>query len=221
MRAKPDRVAKLTAVTSPKPRAWAENGRPPRPADVAERAFGSLLQMAEPDDAERPGLLVTPARAARAWAELTDGYRETVDLTTFDADGYDEIVAVSRLPFYSLCEHHLLPFHGYAHIGTCRARAFSAARSSPGSWTYTRAGSSCRNGSRARLPNALSTSSSRVVVVVIDAEHLCMTMRGVQKPGSYTRTSVVPGIFREKVEARRSPRAVPSGLTKAGQQDKR
>jgi hypothetical protein len=66
MTAKPDRVAKLTAVTSPKPRAWAENGRPPRPADVAERAFRSLLQLAEPDDAERPGFRVTPARAARA-----------------------------------------------------------------------------------------------------------------------------------------------------------
>ena len=66
MRAKPDRVAKLTAVTSPKPRAWAENGRPPGPADVAERAFRSLLQLAEPDDTERPGLLVTPgARRAR------------------------------------------------------------------------------------------------------------------------------------------------------------
>jgi len=66
MTAKPDRVAKLTAVTSPKRRAWPENGRPPQPADVAERAFRSLLQLAEPDDAERPGLLVTPARAERA-----------------------------------------------------------------------------------------------------------------------------------------------------------
>jgi hypothetical protein len=78
MRAKPDRVAELTAVTSPKPRAWSENGRPPAPADVAERAFRSMLQLAEPDDTERPGLLVTPARAARAWAELTAGYREVL-----------------------------------------------------------------------------------------------------------------------------------------------
>jgi hypothetical protein len=69
MTAKPDRVARLTAVTSPKRRAWPENGRPPRPADVAERAFRSLLQLAEPDDVERPRLLDTRPRAARAWVE--------------------------------------------------------------------------------------------------------------------------------------------------------
>ena len=69
MTAKPDRMARLTAVTSPKPRAWAENGRPPRPADVAERAFRSLLQLAEPDDAERPGLRIFREKAeARAEA---------------------------------------------------------------------------------------------------------------------------------------------------------
>jgi hypothetical protein len=209
-------------VTSPKPRAWAENGRPPGPADVAERAFRSLLQLAEPDDTERPGLLVTPARAARAWAELTAGYRETVDLTIFDAGGYDEIV-VSRLPSYSLCEHYLPPFHGYAHIGTCRARAFSAARSSPGSWTYTRAGSSCRNGSRARLPNALSTSSvprrrrrrdRRRAPLHDDARRSEARVLHADQRGARH-------LSREGRGARRTPRAVPSGLTKAGQQDKR
>ena len=202
MTAKPDRVAKLTAVTSPKRRAWVENGRPPQLADVAERAFRSLLQLAEPDDAERPGLLDTPARAARAWAELTAGYRETVDLTTFDADGYDEIVAVSRMPFYSLCEHHLLPFHGYAHIAYLPgSRILGLSKFARLVDLYAR---------RLQLQERLTSQiAERLVdeldprgVVVIEAEHLCMTMRGVQKPVSYTRTSVVRGIFREKAEAR-------------------
>lgn len=148
MTAKPDRVAKLTGVTSP---------------------------------------------------ELTAGYRETVDLTTFAADGYDEIVAVSRLPFYSLCEHHMLPFHGYAHIAYLpgsRIRGLSKfARLVD---LYAR---------RLQLQERLTSQIAerlvdeldpRGVVVVIEAEHLCMTMRGVQKPVSYTRTSVVRGIFREK-----------------------
>ena len=206
MTAEPDRVfsgAKLAAVTSPKRRAWAENGRPPQLADVAERAFRSLLQLAEPDDAERPGLLDTPARAARAWAELTAGYRETVDLTTFDADGYDEIVAVSRMPFYSLCEHHLLPFHGYAHIAYLPgSRILGLSKFARLVDLYAR---------RLQLQERLTSQIAerlvdaldpRGVVVVIEAEHLCMTMRGVQKPGSYTRTSVVRGVFREKAEAR-------------------
>jgi GTP cyclohydrolase IA len=188
MTAKPDRVAKLTAVTSPKPRAWAENGRPPRPA--------------EPDDAERPGLLVTPARAARVGGAHRRLPRDRGP-DHLCADGYDEIVAVSRLPFYSLCEHHLLPFHGYAHIAYLPgSRILGLSKFARLVDLYAR---------RLQLQERLTSQIAerlvdeldpRGVVVVIEAEHLCMTMRGVQKPVSYTRTSVVRGIFREKAEAR-------------------
>jgi GTP cyclohydrolase I len=126
-----------------------------------------------------------------------------VDLTTFAADGYDEIVAVSRLPFYSLCEHHLLPFHGYAHIAYLPgSRIIGLSKFARLVDLYAR---------RLQLQERLTSQIAerlvdeldpRGAVVVIEAEHLCMTMRGVQKPESYTRTSVVRGIFREKAEAR-------------------
>jgi GTP cyclohydrolase I len=170
---------------------------------VAREAYRDLLAVAEPGTCDRDGLTETPERAARAWAELTKGYTAEPDLKTFEADGYDEIVAVSRIPFYSLCEHHLLPFHGHAHIAYLPHRRIIGlskfarlvdlyARRLQVQERLTRQIADC-------LVDALNPAG---VVVVIEAEHLCMAMRGVERPGAHTRTSVVRGVFRDKPEAR-------------------
>lgn len=145
----------------------------------------------------------TARRAALAWAELTSGYLAEPDLTTFDANGYDEIVAVGAIPFYSLCEHHLLPFHGTAHVAYLPgARILGLSKFVRVVELYAR-----RLQVQERLTAQVAEHLVRVldprgVVVVLRAEHLCMAMRGVNTPGALTTTSVVRGRFRESDAAR-------------------
>jgi GTP cyclohydrolase I len=147
--------------------------------------------------------LDTPARAEAAWVELTSGYFAAPDLTTFAANGYDEIVAVSGIPFYSLCEHHLLPFHGVAHVAYLPAdRILGLSKFARLVHVHTR-----RLQVQERLTMEIAdhldqTLSPRGVAVVLQAEHLCMAMRGVQTPGTTTTTSVMRGRFRESDSAR-------------------
>lgn len=170
---------------------------------VARGAFARLLDVAEPQ--VRPGTKETPARAARAWLDLTAGYAVDVRrlLKCFDAEGHDEMVVVRGIPFYSLCEHHLLPFHGEAHVGYIPdghivglskvARLVDA---------YAR-----RLQVQERMTDQIADAlcdhvKARGVIVVVKATHLCMSMRGVQKPGALTVTSVVRGILKEDQRAR-------------------
>lgn len=168
---------------------------------MEEVAYEALLSSVEPD--RRPGTAHTPARAAAAWRELTSGYDADPTLTVFPADGYDEIVAVAPLPFYSLCEHHLLPFHGSAHI------AYLPGDSILGLSKFVRLVDvyARRLQVQERLTaqiadHLLAALQPRAVAVVLRAEHLCMSMRGVQKAGALTTTSVVRGRFRESGAAR-------------------
>jgi GTP cyclohydrolase I len=166
----------------------------------AEHAYQALLANV-PHSTEH--LDDTPARAARAWDELTAGYYAEPELTTFPAEGYDEVVAVSSIPFYSLCEHHLLPFHGTAAIAYLPGeRILGLSKFARLVDLYAR---------RLQLQERLTAQIAdhlvdlldpRGVVVLLRGEHLCMTMRGVQKPGAYTTTSVVRGRFRESAPAR-------------------
>ena len=202
MRAKPDRVARLTLVTSPKRRAWPENDRPPRPADVAERAFRSLLQLAEPDDAERPGLLVTPARAARVGgAHRRLPQDRGPDHLCCRRLRRDRRRIATAVLFALRAPPAAVPWLR-AHRVPAGSRILGLSKFARLVDLYAR---------RLQLQERLTSQIAerlvdeldpRGVVVVIEAEHLCMTMRGVQKPVSYTRTSVVRGIFREKAEAR-------------------
>ena len=150
------------------------------------------------EDPQREGLLNTPARMGRAWKELLSGMSEDPRehlRTTFDV-GTDEIVLVRDIPFYSVCEHHLLPFYGHAHVGYIprggRVTGLSKlARVVEG---YAR-----RPQVQERLTGQIADALDEVlepqgVIVVVEAEHMCMTMRGISKPGSSTVTSALRGI---------------------------
>jgi GTP cyclohydrolase IA len=174
----------------------------PRPYDAAgvERAVRDLLY-AVGEDPEREGLRDTPARVARAYAEVFAGLRADpgeVLSTVFDL-GHEEMILVRDIEVYSTCEHHLVPFHGVAHVG------------------YIPNASGCITGLSklarlvdlyARRPQVQERLTSQVadalmehlrprgVIVVVECEHLCMAMRGVRKPGSRTVTSAVRGEMR-------------------------
>ncbi len=159
-----------------------------------------LLAMGE--DPEREGLHDTPQRVARAWAEMTAGLRqraEDVLTTTFDI-GHDEIVLVKDLELWSVCEHHLVPFTGRAHVGYIphdSGRITGLSKLARLVDVYAR-----RPQVQERLTTQIAEAMSRIlqprgVIVVIEAEHLCMTMRGVRKPGSRTVTSAVRGQLRD------------------------
>jgi GTP cyclohydrolase I len=178
------------------------------PTEAAASAYEALVGLAG-DSVTRDGLRDTPMRAARAWADLTAGYREPPpDLKTFDAD-HDEVVVVSPIPFYSLCEHHLLPFHGQAHVAYIPAgRIVGLSKFARVVYHFAR---------RLQVQERLTTQVADYIeeglnggtntapvglAVVIQAEHLCMSMRGAQVPGAITTTSVMRGAFRDKGAAR-------------------
>src|SRR3954447_17021495 len=175
-------------------------------AGRAEAAVRELL-IAVGEDPDRPGLKDTPARVARAYAETFAGLGQDpgeILSTTFDED-HDELVLVKDTPMYSTCEHHLVPFHGVAHIGYIpgedgRVTGLSKlARLVEG---YARR-PQVQERMTAQIADALADAlKPRGVLVVIEAEHLCMAMRGIRKPGSTTVTSAARGIFRDNAATR-------------------
>lgn len=159
------------------------------------------------EDPDRDGLQSTPDRVARMYAEVCSGLREDPAIhlkTTFEAD-HDELIMVRDIPLYSLCEHHLVPFLGKAHVGYIpnedgRITGLSKlARLVDG---YSK-----RPQVQERLTSQVADAlvealDPRGVIVVIEARHLCMEMRGIRKPGAETVTSTVRGIFREDPRTR-------------------
>jgi len=167
----------------------------------AEAAVRELL-CAVGEDPDREGLKETPARVARAWAEVTAGLRqrpEDVLTTTFDL-GHDEMVLVRDIELWSLCEHHLVPFTGVAHVGYIPAASGKITGLSKLARlvdVYAR-----RPQVQERLTTQVADAMAEIleargVIVVIEAEHLCMTMRGVRKAGARTVTSAMRGQMRE------------------------
>jgi len=170
---------------------------PPFDQARAEAAVRELL-IAVGEDPEREGLSDTPARVARAYRELLVGMRmapEDVLTTTFDA-GHDEMILVKDIELWSMCEHHLVPFTGVAHIGyipNSNGRITGLSKLARLVDLYAR-----RPQVQERLTTQIAEAlmeilEARGAIVVIEAEHLCMTMRGVRKPGSRTVTSAVRG----------------------------
>lgn len=157
-------------------------------------------------DPSRAGLRETPGRFARSMQELTSGYRDDHKTwwKTFDAEGADQMVCQWNIPLYSLCEHHLLPFVGYAHIGYIpRNEICGLSKLKRVVDRYAR-----RLQVQERLTKQIAKFLNkhldpRGVMVVIEAEHLCMTMRGVQAPGTRTTTSAVLGDFLDPSEGSR------------------
>jgi GTP cyclohydrolase I len=172
---------------------------PPFDQERAAAAVRELLA-AMGEDPEREGLKDTPARVARAYAELTQGLRMTAEdvlTTTFDL-GHDEMVLVRDIELWSMCEHHLVPFTGVAHVGYIPAETGKITGLSKLARlvdVYAK-----RPQVQERLTTQVADSlmeilEARGVIVVIEAEHLCMTMRGVRKAGARTITSAVRGIM--------------------------
>nr|WP_323791945.1 GTP cyclohydrolase I FolE [Nocardioides sp.] len=167
--------------------------------DRAAAAIRELL-FAIGEDPDREGLRETPARVARAYAEVTGGLRQTPEevlTTTFDL-GHDEMVLVRDIELWSMCEHHLVPFTGVAHVGYIPATSGKITGLSKLARlvdVYAK-----RPQVQERLTTQVADSLMRIldargVVVVIEAEHLCMTMRGVRKAGARTITSAVRGVM--------------------------
>jgi GTP cyclohydrolase I len=169
-------------------------------APRVEAAIRELL-LGVGEDPDREGLRDTPARVARAYAETFAGLRqgpEDVLTTTFDL-GHDEMVLVKDIELYSTCEHHLVPFHGVAHVGYIPGpdgRITGLSKLARLVDVYAR-----RPQVQERLTSQVADAlveflTPRGVIVVIECEHLCMSMRGVHKPGSRTVTSAVRGQMR-------------------------
>ncbi|MCF6137581.1 GTP cyclohydrolase I FolE [Pseudalkalibacillus berkeleyi] len=158
------------------------------------------------EDPEREGLLDTPKRVARMYEEVFQGLNQdpSEHFKTVFGEDHEELVLVKDIPFYSMCEHHLVPFFGKAHVAyipkggkvtglSKLARAVEAVTKRPQL--------------QERITSTIADSLLRSlqphgVMVIIEAEHMCMTMRGVKKPGSQTITSAVRGIFEEDQAAR-------------------
>ena len=172
--------------------------------DKIKDAITSIIE-AIGDDPNREGLVDTPRRIAEMYADIFRGMQEDPEehlKVGFD-EGHQEMVIAKDIPFYSMCEHHFLPFHGIAHIGYIpNGRVVGASKLSRVVEVFAR---------RPQLQERLTTQIAdtfvnalqpKGVAVIMEAEHLCMTMRGIRKPGSKMVTSAMRGLFRERAATR-------------------
>jgi GTP cyclohydrolase IA len=196
----------VTAAGGPPVGAASTNGRRGVDRPRAEAAVRELL-FAVGEDPDREGLRETPGRVARAYEEIFAGLYEEPDAVlekTFD-EQHQELILVKDIPIFSTCEHHLVPFHGVAHIGyipSPSGRVTGLSKIARVADLYAR-----RPQVQERLTGQIADAlvrklEPRGVIVVIDAEHLCMGMRGVRKPGSRTTTSAVRGMLRSSSTSR-------------------
>lgn len=172
----------------------------------AEAAVRELL-IAVGEDPEREGLLDTPARVARAYREIFAGLHEdpTAVLNKTFSEDHQELVLVREIPIYSTCEHHLVPFYGVAHIGYIpgeSGQVTGLSKLARLADMYAK-----RPQVQERLTSQIADAlvdklGAQSVAVVIEAEHLCMAMRGIRKPGAVTTTSAVRGGFKTSAASR-------------------
>lgn len=186
----------------------AASGPSSTPVDLVriEAAVREIL-IAIGEDPERDGLLQTPARVARSYAEIFGGL--SIDpseaLSTTFEQNHDELILVKEIPVYSVCEHHLVPWHGTAAVGYLPGRDGRITGLSKLARVVD--GFARRPQVQERLTQQVADAVNarlqpRGVIVVVDAEHLCMAMRGVRKPGARTVTSAVRGILRSDPRTR-------------------
>jgi len=182
------------------------DARPPHAVDLPriERAVREILA-AVGENPDREGLRETPARVARMYAELLSGLHQDPreHLKKFFREKYDEIVLVRDISFNSLCEHHLLPFYGNAHIGYIpNGRVIGLSK-----LARVVEGVARRPQVQERMTETIADLlveelDAKGVAVVVEAAHSCMTIRGVCKPGSVCVTSAMKGIFRANLSSR-------------------
>lgn len=170
-----------------------------------EKAVREIIE-ALGEDIDREGLIGTPERVARFYAEVFDGIHQdpgaVVD-TFFGDEHYQEIVMVREIPFYSMCEHHFVPFHGQAHVAYLpNGRVTGLSKMARLVDGFARR-PQMQERLTAQIADALSERLEALgVLVVIEAEHLCMSMRGVKKPGAMTVTSAVRGTMQSDAATR-------------------
>lgn len=173
--------------------------------DAIEGAVRTILA-AIGEDPDREGLRDTPGRVARMYAEVFEGLRQDpkqILETVFVEEEHREIVMVKDIPFYSMCEHHLIPFHGKAHVAYLpKGNLTGLSKLARLVEAYAK-----RPQLQERLTTQIADTLMEVVepygvLVVVEAEHLCMSMRGVKKPGSITVTSAVRGAFAKSAATR-------------------
>jgi len=182
--------------------------------EKVERATRLLLEGIG-EDPVRMGLVETPRRVARMWQELVAGMDKKAEeiVKVIPVEQYDEIILLRDIPFVSVCEHHMVPFIGRAHVAylpkegkvtglskLCRVVEMEARRLQVQ-----------ERMTMAIADDIMMTLDARGVMVVVEAEHLCMTIRGTQKPGTITVTSVVRGLFRENQATRAEALALLAG----------
>jgi GTP cyclohydrolase IA len=196
-----DGRAALSTLDPPERHLHAVTERPPVDLEAAERAARGLL-LALGADIDAVGLQDTPGRIARAYAELLSPVR--FNATTFPNDeAYDELVVVRDIPFQSLCMHHMLPFHGTAHVGYLPGeRIIGLSKLGRVVDLFAR---------DLQVQERLTTQvadwidqkvAPRGVGVILEAEHLCMSLRGVQKAGTRTVTSALRGSIKDDPRTR-------------------
>jgi GTP cyclohydrolase I len=194
-----------SAVPTPQPKPKPKPKAEPRTGDRIPDLVGTLLaELGE--EPGRQGLKATPARVAKALRELTDGYRtdvkDVIAGAVFDQD-YDEMVVVKDIPFYSLCEHHMLPFFGHCHVGYLPNGKVVGLSKIPRLVGVFAHRLQLQERMTKEVAEALAGAlAPKGVGVVVEARHLCMEMRGVQKPGAQLITSCMLGTFRRDPRTR-------------------
>ena len=173
-----------------------------------EKAQEAIYQLLESigENPQREGLLETPKRVAKMYAEMFAGLGENPkdQFTAVFSENHEEVVLVKDIPFYSMCEHHLVPFYGVAHVAYLPSQGKVTGLSKLARAVEV---ASKRPQLQERLTEQVATAleealNPKGVFVMIEAEHMCMTMRGIKKPGSKTVTTVARGIFQEDRDQR-------------------
>ena len=173
--------------------------------EKVQETIYQLLQLLG-ENPDREGLLDTPKRVAKMYQEVFSGLNQDPkdEFTAVFSEGHEEVVLVKDIPFHSMCEHHLLPFCGVAHVAylpskgkvtglSKLARAVEVASKRP----------QLQERLTAQIATALDEAlAPKGVFVMVEAEHMCMTIRGIKKPGSKTVTTVAKGIYKEDVHQR-------------------
>jgi GTP cyclohydrolase I len=169
--------------------------------EEAEAAVRTLIRWAG-DDPTREGLLDTPKRVAKAFREFYSGYgedpSEILDKIFAEVEGYDDIVLVRDIPFHSHCEHHMVPFFGVAHVAYYPTKGVvGLSKLARLVDAYARRLQTQETMTSQIAKAMVSALGPRGVAVMIEAEHMCMSMRGIQKAGAMTLTTQFTGIFKE------------------------